>query len=85
MAEKKQKKSINDVMGMQSKGKKTATDTVKGSEGGTRKSPRITVTIGRETYDVLHAEMEKQKDLGRKGSMSQFVDDAIRKALELDS
>lgn len=76
------KKSINDVMGMQSKGNKTAT---KGSEGGTRKSPRITVTIGRETYDVLHTEMEKQKDLGRKGSMSQFVDDAIRAALGLEN
>jgi len=95
---KTKKKSINAVMGMQSKRAKTNTpeptqittpdepkELPKGSEGGLRKSPRITVTISRSTYDELHTEVERQKDAGERGSMSEFVDKAIRKALKLKS
>ena len=64
---------------------KVMSDEVVGLDKGRRTSPRINVTIQRNTYDALHTEMEIQKDNGLKGSMSAFIDEAIREKLKLDS
>lgn len=62
----------------------TKPNQVTGLDHGKRKSPRINITISRNTFNALHTEMELQKDKGLKGSMSAFVDQAIREKLKLD-
>mgnify|MGYP000386216109 CR=1 FL=1 len=55
-----------------------------GLDKGRRKSPRINITLSRNTHEALKAEIDLQHDKGLNVSMSRFIDDLIREKLELD-